>query len=117
MGGAHSTARELFFDSVRMRREKTIREMEDLYSRDPTPGLARKINGAKERLAKFREMHERFGRLMEIGDGELMARNSSERGAPLMGEPELVSKIARRQMGEKEYVDLTEGPTLIRKKN
>jgi hypothetical protein len=90
--------------------------MERVCSLDPTPALMRKTGSRRKLLEKLEDMHEKFERLMKISDTGLQAMNSNERSGPLLGEPGLVSKIAKRKMDEAEYIDLTEGPTLIVKR-
>jgi hypothetical protein len=53
--------------------------------------------------------------MMALGDDKLRVMNSNLRNTPIIGTPDLVRKIRRREMKEDEYMDLTEGPTLITK--
>jgi hypothetical protein len=116
MGGSYRTKAKLFLDLTRTKHETSIREMETVYSSDPTPALRQKIESRRKLLGKLEAEHERFERLMAISDSELKVINSNQRTGPFLGVPELVSKIAKRSMDEAEYTDLTEGPTLIVKR-
>lgn len=88
--------------------------MRIVYSVDPTPALKERIERTaasdERRLKVLRQEHERFERLMELSDDELRAIGSGERGERLFGNPALVDRIARRKMGEAEYLDLLFGP-------
>jgi hypothetical protein len=107
MGGSFRTAK-LFLDSLRARQK----EMEWVSSLDPTPLLRQKTESRRKLLEKLEEMHRKFGELMKMTDAKLQAGNSNERSSPLLGDRELVAKIAERKMDEKEYTELVEGPTL-----
>ncbi|MEW6721724.1 MAG: hypothetical protein AB1324_00520 [Candidatus Micrarchaeota archaeon] len=117
MGGSYISRAKLFLDSARARHERKIRDMERVCSEDPTPALGKRMEDERarggRRLERLQKEHERFGRMMSQSDAELSARSSAERSGPLIGEPGPCRKIAGRKMGEKEYVELTEGPTLI----
>ncbi len=88
--------------------------MRVVYSVDPTPALAQRIEeetaSSERKIKLLRAAHERFERLMELPDSELARRSSSERAGPLFGDPKLVRKIIERKMGEREYDDLINGP-------
>ena len=112
MGGTFRTKARLFLDSIRAKQS----DMERICSLDPTQAMRQKTEAGRKLLEKLEDMHEKFERLMKISDTGLQAMNSNERSGPLLGEAELVSKIAKRKMDEKEYIDLTEGPTLIVKR-
>lgn len=112
MGGSFRTEAKLFLDRLRAGQK----DMERVYSIDPTPALKRKTESGRELLDKLERHHERFERLMRMSDAELQARNSDERSGPMLGDRELVSKISRRKMGHEEYTDLTEGPDRLAEK-
>lgn len=111
MGGSGSSRIRLFLDLARTRQER----MEKAYSADPTPALREKTESGRKLLSKLEREHERFSRMMEMGDAELSARASNARGERFIGESGICRKLAERRMGKEEYTDLTEGPTLIMK--
>ena len=115
MGGSGSPRVKLLFESARTK----LREMEGAYSRDPTPGLEKRIDARRKLLIKLDAEHQRFGRLMEVGDDELKVENSNERNEKMkrvFGDPELVKKLFSRKFTEAEYHELTEGDDVIKKR-
>ncbi len=91
--------------------------MRVVYSADPTPALAQRIEvetaSSERKMKMLRAVHERFERMMELSDDELARRSSSGRAGPVFGDPKLVRKIIERKMGEREYDDLINGPDVI----
>ncbi|MFN7991561.1 MAG: hypothetical protein U0R44_05370 [Candidatus Micrarchaeia archaeon] len=114
------SVRREFIDSVARAAEKRISQMKKAYSVDPTPALRDAIGRAEASagrlVGELRREHERFERMMRISDHDLQRIHSDERTEPLIGDRELVGRIRRRAMGEAEYLDLIEGPTLIIKR-
>ena len=118
MGGSYtSPSARRFVESAEREGAESIGRMRKVYSVDPTPALKERIERAAQsherRMKTLRAAFERFERTMGPSDDELRAANSSERGEPVFGDPELVRKKAQRKMGEAEYDDLVNGPDVI----
>ena len=114
-----ATGPRSFIDSIEAEAGLRISKMRAVYEVDPTPALKGRIDAeaasSERKLRTLRRAHERFGRLMELTDDELRTKSSSERGEPMIGDPELIDKISKRKMGEAEYLDLLYGPDILKK--